>query len=75
MLSRTKVLGKLACLALSKILGIGAAKCNWKQVKKIKYGDHANIRSSTMSLVSMYVDTLSTLGPHSSPNPSITMCS
>ncbi len=25
--------------------------------------------------VSMYVDTLSTLGPHSSPNPSITMCS
>jgi hypothetical protein len=34
-LSRTKVLGKLACLVLSKILGIGTAKRNWKQVKKI----------------------------------------
>ena len=33
-LLRTKVLGKLACLFLSKILGIGTAKCNWKQVKK-----------------------------------------
>jgi hypothetical protein len=31
---RTKVLGKLACLVLSKILGIGTAKRNWKQVKK-----------------------------------------
>jgi hypothetical protein len=36
MLSRTKVLGKVACLVLSKNLGIGTAKCNWKQVKKIK---------------------------------------
>jgi hypothetical protein len=32
-LPRTKVLGKLACLFLSKILGIGTAECNWKQVK------------------------------------------
>ncbi len=32
----TDVLGKLACLVLSKILGIGSAKRNWKQVKKIK---------------------------------------
>jgi hypothetical protein len=32
-LSRIKVLGKLACLVLSKILGIGTAECNWKQVK------------------------------------------
>jgi hypothetical protein len=28
MLSRTKVLGKLTCLVLSKILGIGTAECN-----------------------------------------------
>jgi hypothetical protein len=41
-LLRTKVLGKLACLVLSKILGIGRAKRNWKQVKKIKYRDRAN---------------------------------
>ncbi len=34
-LLRTKVLGKLAYLVLSKILGTGTAKCNWKQVKKI----------------------------------------
>ncbi len=34
-LSRTKVLGKPACLVLSKILGIGTAKRNWKQVKKL----------------------------------------
>ena len=41
--TKTKVLGKLACLVLSKILGIGTAKRNWKQVKKIKYGDRANL--------------------------------
>jgi hypothetical protein len=33
-----KVLGKLACLVLSKILGIGTAEQNWKQVKYIKSG-------------------------------------
>jgi hypothetical protein len=43
MLLRTKVLGKLACLVLSKILGIGTAKRNWKQVKKIKYRNCANL--------------------------------
>ena len=37
----TDVLGKLACLVLSKILGIGSAERNWKQVKKIKRGDFA----------------------------------
>ncbi len=42
-LQRTKVLGKLACLALSNFLGIRTAKCNWKQVKKIKHGDRANL--------------------------------
>jgi hypothetical protein len=42
-LQGTKVLGKLACLVLSKILGIGTAKQNWKQVKYIKSG----LRSST----------------------------
>jgi hypothetical protein len=43
MLSRTKVLEKLTCLVLSNISGIGTAKRNWKHVKKIKYGDHANL--------------------------------
>ena len=42
-LQETKVLGKLACLVLSKILGIRTAKQNWKQVKYIKLGQ----RSST----------------------------
>jgi hypothetical protein len=42
-LSRTKVLGKLACWILSSILRIGTAKRNWKQVKKIKYKDRANL--------------------------------
>ena len=32
-LHTTKVLGKLACLVQSKILGIGTAEQNWKQVK------------------------------------------
>jgi len=35
------VLGRLACLVLSKILGIGTAERNWKQVKKAKKGDRA----------------------------------
>ncbi len=42
-LPSTKVLGKPACLVLSKVLGIGTAECNLKQVKKIKHGDHANL--------------------------------
>jgi hypothetical protein len=31
----------LACLVLSKILGIGTAERNWKQVNKVKKGDCA----------------------------------
>jgi hypothetical protein len=30
---RSTILGRLACLVLSKILGIGTAERNWKQVK------------------------------------------
>jgi hypothetical protein len=41
-LSTTKVLGKLACLVLSKILGIGTAERNWKQVKAVKSGQRVN---------------------------------
>jgi len=40
---RSTVLGKLACLVLSKILGIGTAERNWKQVKKLKSGDRSNL--------------------------------
>jgi hypothetical protein len=55
MLPRTKVLGKLACLVLSKILGIGTAKRNWKQVKKIKYGDHATLENKvTAKITNIY---------------------
>jgi hypothetical protein len=46
MLSRSKVLGKLACLVIYKFLGIRTAKRNWKQVKQIKYGDRANLGKS-----------------------------
>ena len=42
MLPVTKVLGKLACLVLSKILGIGTAERNWKQVKAVKSGQQVN---------------------------------
>jgi hypothetical protein len=41
-LTTTKVLGKLACLVLSKILGIGTAERNWKQVKAVKSGQRVN---------------------------------
>ena len=40
-----KVLGKLVCLVLSKILGIGTAECNWKQVKLIKTGQRSTIHA------------------------------
>ena len=36
------MLGKLACLVLSKILGIGTAERNWKQVKAVKSGQRVN---------------------------------
>jgi hypothetical protein len=51
MLPRTKVLGKLACLVLSKILGIETAERNWKQVKKIKYGDPANLENKVTAKI------------------------
>ncbi len=51
----TKVLGKLACLVLSKILGIGTAERNWKQMKKIKYRDHANLGNEvTANIANIY---------------------
>jgi hypothetical protein len=55
MLPRTKVLGKLACLVLSKIIGMGTAKRTWKQVKKIKYGDRANLGNEvTAKITNVY---------------------
>jgi hypothetical protein len=55
MLSRTKVLGKLAYLVLSKILEIRAAKCNWKEVKKVKYEDRANLGNKvTAKITNVY---------------------
>jgi hypothetical protein len=39
---QTKLLGRLACLVLSKILGIGTAERNWKQVKAVKSGQRIN---------------------------------
>jgi hypothetical protein len=39
---QTKVLGRLASFVLSKILGIGRAERNWKQVKAVKSGQHIN---------------------------------
>jgi hypothetical protein len=54
-LPRTKVLGKLACLVLSKILGRGTANHNWKQVKKIKHGDRANLENKvTAKITNVY---------------------
>ena len=38
----TKVLGKLACLVLSKILGTGTAERKWKQVKAAMLGQRVN---------------------------------
>jgi hypothetical protein len=55
MLSRTNALGKLACLVLSKILGVGTAKHNWEQVKKIKYGDRTNLGNEvTAKITNVY---------------------
>ena len=38
----TEVLGKLAFLVTSKILGIGTAERNWKQIKAVKLGQRMN---------------------------------
>ena len=51
-----KVLGKLACLGLSNILGIGTAERNWKQVKAVKSGLHVNTTiDKTKKQVLVYV--------------------
>jgi hypothetical protein len=42
-------------LVLSKILGIGTAEHNWKQVKKIRYRDHANLGNKvTAKITNVY---------------------
>jgi hypothetical protein len=65
-LPRNKVHGKLACLVLSKILGIGTAKRNWKHVKKIKYKDHANlgnkVRAKIKNVYGQYQQVKSRIG-------------
>jgi hypothetical protein len=49
------LLGKLACLVLTRILGIGTAKRNWEQVKKVKYGDLANLGNKvTAKITNVY---------------------
>jgi hypothetical protein len=54
-LTVTKVLGQLACLVLSKILGIGTAERNWKQVKAVKSGQRVNTTmDKTMKQVLIY---------------------
>jgi hypothetical protein len=38
-----------------KNLGIGTAECNWKQVKKIKHGNHANLGNKvTAKITNVY---------------------
>ena len=36
---------------MSKILGIGTAERNWKQVKKLKTGDHSNLSMHVTSKI------------------------
>jgi hypothetical protein len=42
-------------LGYIKKIGIGTAKCNWKQVKKIKHGDCANLGNKvTAKITNVY---------------------
>ena len=62
---QTKVLGKLACLVLSKILGIGTAERNWKQVKAVKSGQRVNtsiVKTTKQVLVYVRQSKLSSAG-------------
>ena len=43
----TEVHGKMACIVTSKILGIGSAERNWKQVKRVKSGQSMNTKIDT----------------------------
>jgi hypothetical protein len=55
MLSRTKVLGKQACLVLFKVFVIGTSKRDWKQVKRIKDGDRAHLGTKvTAKITNIY---------------------
>ncbi len=46
---KTDLLGSI------QILGIGTAKRNWNQMKKIKYGDRANLRNKvTAKITNVY---------------------
>ncbi len=46
-------------LVLSKILGIGTAKRNWKQLKKIKYRGSANLGNKVTATIKISMDNTS----------------
>ena len=54
----TDVLGRLACLVLSKTLGVGTAERNWKQVTKVKIkkGDSAKtgVDKTTKQVINLF---------------------
>jgi len=39
----TEILGRLGCIVTSKILGIGTAERNWKQIKAVKTGQRTTL--------------------------------
>ena len=39
----SEVLGRMGCVVTSKILGIGTAERNWKQIKAVKTGQRTNL--------------------------------
>ena len=43
-------MGNLACLVTSKILGIGTAERNWKQIKAVKSGQRMNTGMDKMKM-------------------------
>ena len=56
-LSRTKVLGKLACLVTSKNLGIGSAERHWKIVKAAKNGQRNRLGSDKTKMQALIYGT------------------
>ena len=56
-LKGTDVLGKLACLVCSKIVGIGAAERKWKEVKRVKTAQRNRLGAEKTAKLTLLVGT------------------
>ena len=55
MLKGTKVLGRLACIVLFKVIGLGSADRNWKELKRVETPTRNQLKSAKVAKLTTLV--------------------